>query len=55
MATAKKTTKGTTNKPITKKPGYVKQNNPKIDERYRWESGAGVCAISDLKPIKRGK
>ena len=54
MATVKKAATKTTKKPVTKKPGYVKQNQG-IDERYRWESGAGVCAVSDIKPIKRGK
>jgi len=42
----------TTKKTITKKPGYIKQ--PK-NEFSRWDSGSGVRAISDLKPIKRGK
>lgn len=54
MAAAKKPANKTTKKPVTKKPGYVKQNQG-VDDRYRWESGAGVCAVSDLKPIKRGK
>lgn len=51
MAAAKK---DTTKKPVTKKPGYVKKNQG-TDERYRWESGAGVCAVKDIKPIQRGK
>ena len=53
MAT-KNTTKTNNTKTGTKKPGYIKQPKNQ-DNRYRWESGAGVCAVSDIKPIKRGQ
>ena len=45
----KKETKTTTKKTAAK-PG-----KQEVNPNYRWESGAGVRPISELKPIKRGK
>lgn len=53
MAEKKKSTT-TAKKPITKKPGYIKKSNNIGYDRWDGDS-LGVCAIKDIKPIKRGK